>query len=145
MPPKKTVGKTEISKKAEVKPTSAPTALPAPSSDVLKKIGTEAASQAKDAAVQVAGQLQDAGKKTMEAGQKAMSNFGKEVIKFEKSIMQLPISQKVMFFAGVVVLLSVFLNTIGKAILIVLGIFMIISGIKGNDIFVRVSGKEEKK
>jgi len=143
MPAKKAATKKETSKAIVVVPTTpAPTTAP----NTLGKLGTEAASQAKDAAVQVAGQLQDAGKKTMAVGQKAISNFGGEVVSFEKKIMQLPIGQKVMFFAGIVVLLSVFLSTVGKAILIVLGIFMIISGIKGNDIFLRLtSPKEEKK
>jgi hypothetical protein len=142
MPPKKAATKKETSKAIVTVPvTPAPTSAP----NALGKLGTEAASQAKDAAVQVAGQLQDAGKKTMEVGQKAISNFGGEVVSFEKKIMQLPIDRRVMFFAGVVVLLSVFLSTAGLAILIVLGLFMIISGIKGNDIFLRLGTSEEKK
>ena len=128
MPPKKTASKTDAPKKVETQ------ASGIPSSDALKKMGTKSF----DAATQVAGQLQDAGKK-------AISNFGGEVVKFEKSIMQLPIGQKLMFFAGVIVLLSVLFGAVGKAILIVLGVFMIISGIKGNDIFLRLGASEEKK
>lgn len=93
----------------------------------------------------VAGQLRETGQKAVEAGKKALSSVGEEVVEFEKEIMQLPVDRRIIFFLGLVVLLSVFLDAFGEILLVLIGLGMIYAGYKGSDIFIRVLGSEKKK